>query len=73
MAEKTVRELGGEVWAEITQLQNSPEENAFSDVGFELSQGVCDLVMGVLARHVGTTIVNDDDFPVQPLEKKFTE
>lgn len=73
MKEKTVRELGGEIWAEITQLQNSTVSNSLSKLDWEASQEICDLVMGVLARHIGSTITNDEDLPVSPLEKKFGE
>jgi hypothetical protein len=66
---KTVRELGGEVWAEITQRQNGVvSESLIGDVDFRVTQELSDLVMGVLARHAGSTIVNDEDLPVTPLE-----
>ena len=68
---KTVRELGGEIWAEVTQLQNSEDNSTLlKDVDFKVTQELCDLVMGVLARHANTMIVNDEDLPVVPLVKK---
>lgn len=56
-----MRELGGEVWAEI--------ENVFSDdeIDWQRRTAIVDLVMGVLARHVDSVLVNDADLPVAPL------
>jgi len=65
---KTVRELGGEVWAEITQRQNGTDDSLISDIDFRVTQELSDLVMGVLARHAGSTIINDEDLPVTPLK-----
>jgi len=72
MEQKTVRELGGEVWAEITQIQNSTDNNSLlNGIDFKVSQELSDLVMGVLARHTGAIIVNDEDLPVTPLAKTY--
>ena len=66
---KTVRELGGEIWSEITRLQNAEDTSSrIVSIDFQASNELCDLVMGVLARHVGTTITNDEDLPVTPLK-----
>lgn len=66
--EKTVRELGGEIWAEITQRQLADKKENLVD--FTYSQELMELIMGVLARSVGCTIINDEDFPVTKLELK---
>jgi hypothetical protein len=59
---RTVRELGGEVWAEIV--------NRFGDdIEWRLQGRLVDLVMGVLARHLGRVIENDQDLPVSPLAR----
>ena len=65
MSEKTIRELGGEVWAEAkSQLTaTGAPETSHQD----LSRFI-DVLMGVLARHEGVRIVNDEDLPVQPLD-----
>lgn len=69
MNEKTVRELGGEIWSEIILLQNTEDtSNKIASIDFQATNELCDLVMGVLARHVGTTITNDEDLPVTPLK-----
>ena len=68
---KTVRELGGEIWSEITHRQNSHSENCLiGDIDFKTGQELTDLVMGVLARHSGSMVVNDEDTPVLPLETR---
>lgn len=66
--QRTVRELGGEIWAEITELQNSTENSPFDDVHWETVDKLCNLIMGVLARHTGKEIINDGDLPVTPLD-----
>ena len=70
MEKRSVRELGGEVWAEITQLQNAEGgDSLLKEVDFKATQELCELVMGVLARYEGITIVNDGDLPVRPIAK----
>ena len=58
---RTVRELGGEIWAEI--------EITFGEaqISWQTKGELTDLIMGVLARHVGATIENDEGMPVEPL------
>jgi hypothetical protein len=58
---RSVRELGGEIWAEL-----DPRLDALG-VPWEAESGVVDLVMAVLARYDGYRIVNDADLPVEPL------
>lgn len=58
---RTVRELGGEIWAELSRGISNDE------LGWQEKSKVVDLVMGVLARHVGCVIENDPDLPVSPL------
>jgi hypothetical protein len=58
MKTRTVRELGGEIWSELRGIEGVDWE--------DLNQAV-DVIMGVLARHAGTTIMNDSDLPVAPL------
>lgn len=56
---RTVREIGGEVWAELHSI---PED----DLRWNVRGAVVDIVMGVLARYAGTVIENDPDLPVAP-------
>jgi hypothetical protein len=63
MKEKTVRELVGEVWAEITQESLKGACN----IQVEDLNIVVDICLGVLARHTGCVIKNDKDLPVAPL------
>lgn len=60
--EKSVRELAGEVWAEITAAKGNEHREVLNEF--------VDILLGVLARHAGATIVNDSDLPVTPLPKK---
>lgn len=57
---RTIRELGGEVWAELSSI---PE----TDLRWEVRNAVVDVMMGVLARHSGSILENDRDLPVAPL------
>ena len=58
----TVRELGGEIWSEISK--RIAEEN----INWKWKSKVVDIVMGVLARHEGEVLANDRDLPVAPLD-----
>ena len=58
---RTVRELGGEIWAELSRRIPNDE------LDWERKNKVVDLIMGVLARHIDSTIENDPDLPVPPL------
>lgn len=60
---RTIRELGGEVWAEAQSIEEAA-------ANWELVNKLVDVVMGVLARHTGAVIVNDRDLPVEPLPAK---
>ena len=57
----TVRELGGEIWAEMTIHIDD------QDLAVEVKHSLIDLITRVLARHVGERIENDLDLPVEPL------
>jgi len=61
-----LRLLGGEIWAEVNMRALSGVDPPLpNDV--TLLNTVIDVAMGVLARHVGETIRNDDGLPVPPL------
>ena len=62
-SQRTVRELGGEIWAELT-MRFSEEK-----VDWQVKSEITEMVMGVLARYDGVRIKIDKDFPVQPLER----
>ena len=59
--DRTVRELAGEVWSELNYRVTEEE------VHWKTVEKVPDIVMGVLARHVGKIIGNDEDTPVERL------
>ena len=72
MTSVTIRELGGEMWAELSdlvQVSKAQGDNTFMGYNFEALNKTIDLAMAVVARHVGETIVNDGDIPVIPLPK----
>ena len=72
MKTRTVRELGGEIWAEISSRLLEKDET-FQGLDRVLNPTI-DLIMGVLARYEGIVISNDTDIPVTPLPyKKHTE
>jgi hypothetical protein len=57
--QRTIRELGGEIWAELGPI---PE----IDLRWDVRDTIVDIVMGVLARHAGAVLENDQDIPVEP-------
>jgi len=65
---KSIRTLGGEIWAEASQRQRAGTP-PFDDTGepWELLNAFVDVTMGVLARHDGAQLENDRDLPVTPL------
>lgn len=69
MKERTIRELGGEVWAELeTRIRRDPEAwKGFHDDVNLLSKTI-EVMMGVLARYENHRILNDEDLPVQKLD-----
>jgi hypothetical protein len=69
MKERTVRELGGEIWAEITTRMRE-KQGAFTNLDVPTLNATIDLIMGVLARYNGVVIVNDPDLPVIPLPQQ---
>ena len=62
---KTVREFGGEISATLTKLQLT-EDPVIKDVDIKITGYIVDVAMGILARHIGTTIEQDNDLPVEP-------
>jgi hypothetical protein len=48
----TVRERGGEIWAELSSFPDG-------ELPWQIKSRVVDLIMGVVARHVGAAIGND--------------
>ncbi len=61
MKTRTVRELGGEIWAELRRVEGIKWQ--------DLNEAI-DIVMAVLARYENTMIVNDKDLPVEPLPRE---
>ncbi len=73
MLEKTVRELAGEILAEIIQESWNEASNGtpLVSINREALDRIVDIIMGVLARHGNVMIVNDSDLPVEPLPRQF--
>jgi hypothetical protein len=61
MPSRSVRELGGEIWAELSTRIDDRRAD------WKTKNEVVDVVMGVLARHAGKVLVNDEGMPVAPL------
>ena len=66
--QKTVRELGGEIWAEL-DAERRKEGSAFSQLDHSTNDQLADFVMSILARHINTTIINDAGLEVAPRPK----
>ncbi len=66
MNKRTIRELGGEVWAEIS-TRRSHGHIKLKNLQQEALDEIIDLFMGVLARHKDTVIEDDEGLPVTPL------
>lgn len=72
MKERTVREIGGEIWATLTHMQSFPDENSkLIDLDIHVTHEFCDVAMGILARYVDYKIINDEGLPVEPLEDRI--
>ncbi len=63
MGEKTVRELGGEIWAELQEERHNPH-SPLPRFGVEEADALIDFLMSILVRHTGATIINDPGLPV---------
>jgi hypothetical protein len=64
---RTIRELGGEIWSEVSSA--IPEEEA----DWKVKNKIVEIMMAVLARYEGAVIENDADLPVEPLPRKKPE
>ncbi len=64
--ERTIRELGGEVWSELEYHIAEYECN------WQVRGKIVDIVMAVLARHENEIIRNDVDLPVKLLPEQFS-
>jgi len=64
---RTIRELGGEIWSEVSSIVSEEEAN------WQVKNKIVEITMGVLARYEGAVIENDADLPVEPLPKKEPE
>jgi hypothetical protein len=67
MEHKTVREIVGELWAEVGTRQQSDPQSVLATVSVEQAESLYEVVLGVLARHAGKQLLNDEDLPVPPL------
>lgn len=60
---RSIRELGGEIWAELGYRISDHE------LGWKTKERVVDILMGVLARYGDFDVENDEDLPVSPLDR----
>ena len=71
--QRTVRELAGEIWAELVlerRRRSASDNSALGSLGVDVEGVIIDLVLGVLARYDGFEIKNDSDLPVVPLPRE---
>jgi len=67
MQKRTVRELSGEIWAEIEYRALRGISPYAEFANNDLFNDFIDLISGILARYDGSIIINDEDLPVTPL------
>jgi len=67
--ECTVRELGGEMFSALAGLKDEAEYKGLDSVDFASQKLLIELAMRVLAGHIGSTIVQDPDLPVEALDE----
>lgn len=63
MSSRTIREIGGEIWAELEKERKRPD-SPVGDIAYSQTHALVDLVMSILARHADSKLVNDKDLPV---------
>lgn len=66
---RTIAELGGEIWAELEMRLGVMSAKPVLPDG--LPNEISEIIMGILARHIGRTIVADPVVPVEPLKPLF--
>jgi len=64
---RTIRELGGEIWSELSAAITEEEAN------WNVKNRIVEITMAVLARYDGVVLENDADLPVQPLPTREPE
>lgn len=72
MIAKSVRELGGELWAEM-EFRRQDRDLTLEKLSYKEISELTDFLMRVLVRHAGCIIENDKDLPVEPLPKLMSE
>ena len=65
----SVRELGGEIWAELERVRQK-DDSQFKDLDYQACHHLTDFIMSILARHIGVTIFNNAGLEVEPLAKE---
>ncbi len=76
MKERTIRDLSGEIWAELhtaVEARRDRGDQAFGTLDMAAVDAAVDVITTVLARNVGKTIVNDIDQPTQPLISLYSD
>lgn len=66
---KSIREITGEIWAEINMAHLQQE----IPIDLESQRFFLEIAEGVLARYNSLLVFNDEDFPVSPLKKSFPD
>ena len=71
--QRTCRELGGDIFTAVARLKGHPDYAGLENIDFADQKLFVDLVMRVLASHVGVTIVQDPELPVEALNHDVLE
>jgi hypothetical protein len=69
----TVRELSGEIWAEVTHERLNMQTGRFNNFDHAAWTAIVDIMTGVIARHIGKTIAVDGDYPAEALPDRIKE
>ena len=73
MKSRTIRELGGEIWLGLgreRELLLAQGDERLKNLDWQTLNASIDVIMGILARHEDTVIINDFDLPVEPLARR---
>ena len=68
---KTIREITGEIWAELLWETNFGDSLALKGMSHLAAEKTVDVIMGVLARYHTLVITNDEHMPVLARKLRF--
>jgi len=69
MKERNINLISGEIWSELNSRAIAGEGDFYLFRTGELLEETMEVISGVLARHIGSAITQDEGFPVNPLDQ----